>query len=85
MNINSNIYPLVLEFDEFQIQRTSWKEGKLDDLREKYNQSYSFFSSGDFIYISPKQDNLEQLGTSVTIKVSERPEIVSPLLKHIFS
>lgn len=84
MNLSSNIFPIVLEFDEFQIQRINWEEGKLDSLRERYNQSYSFFRSGDFVYISPGQDNLEQLGDLTTVKVSDNPEIVSSLLRHIF-
>lgn len=84
MKLSSNIFSIELQFDEFQIQRIPWEEGKLDSLRAKYNQYYSFFRNADFIYISPGQDNLEQLGALVELKVSQNPNIVSSLVRHIF-
>ncbi len=84
MNLHSNIFEIQLEFEEFDIQRLPWEDGKLEGLRAKHNHSHSFFRNGDFIYISSGQENAEQLGEIVKLKVDENPAIVSSLLKHIF-
>ncbi|UOE52463.1 hypothetical protein MTO98_15410 [Mucilaginibacter sp. SMC90] len=84
MNLSSNIFSIDLSFDQFNIQRTVWSDGKLDELRKTHNQHYSFFKKGDHIYISPGEDNLPLLGEMVTINVEDEPLIISSLVRHIF-
>jgi hypothetical protein len=84
MNLKSNIFSLEISFDEFQIQRVSWENGKIEKLREKYNQQYSFFKKDNHIYISPSKDDLPVLGNLVTIKVKDEPLVVGSLIRHIF-
>jgi len=84
MNLSSNIFSIELQFDQFQIQRTPWSDGKLEDLRKEHNQNYSFFKKGEYIYISPGEANLPSLGQLVTIKVDDEPLIVGSLIRHIF-
>lgn len=84
MNLASNIFSIELLFDKFNIQRTSWSDGKLDELRKAHNQNYSFFKKGEYIYISPGEENLPILGELVTLKVDDEPLIIGSLIRHIF-
>lgn len=84
MNLKSNIFPIEIPFDEFQIQRVEWKEDRLSELRDQHNQNYSFFKKGDFIYISPSREDLPMLGNLVKLKVEDEPHIISSLIRHVF-
>ncbi len=81
----TNIYPIKIDFDEFNIFRVKFKSGLLDELRKNYNTEFSFFRNGDFIYISSDTEKQVNVGESlVTLKVDENEKIVSSLIKHIF-
>lgn len=84
MNLASNIFSIELSFDKFNIQRIPWSDGKLDQLRKEHNQNYSFFKKGEYIYISPAEENLTILGELITLKVDEEPLIIGSLIRHIF-
>jgi len=84
MNLKSNIFSIEIPFDDFQIQRMVWEEGKIDKLREQYNQQYSFFKKDSYIYISPSKEDLPMLGELTTIRVKDEPLIVGSLIRHIF-
>ncbi len=81
----TNIYPIKINFDEFNIFRVKFKAGLLDELRKNYNTKFSFFRGGEYIYISSDTENQVNIGESlVTLKVAENEKIVSSLIKHIF-
>lgn len=81
----TNIYPIKINFDEFNIFRVKFKPGLLEELRKNYNTEFSFFRNEDFIYISSDSENQVNVGESlVTLKVDENEKIVSSLIKHIF-
>lgn len=83
--METNIFPIKIEFDEFQILRTPYSDERLKELRSSHNQTHSFFRNGEFIYISNKDgDESLSLGEPVTIKTYENFEITSSLIKHIF-
>ncbi len=84
MQLTSNIFAIDFTFDKFQIQRLPWKEGLLDELRTTYNEQYSFFRNGDFIYISPSTTDLQPLGEVTSLSIEDNIDITSSLIKHIF-
>ncbi|MET7253998.1 Piwi domain-containing protein [Dyadobacter fermentans] len=84
MKLRSNIFEIKLDFDNFQVQRLPYVDGQLENLRVDHNQKYSFFRSGDYIYISPSEVDLPPLGELVTLIVSEVPYVVNSLIRHIF-
>jgi len=82
--MHSNIFPVEISFDEFQVQRLPYQDGLLDSLRGQYNITHSFFRNDKWIYISSGTENAEQLGELTQLKVQENIEIVGALIKHIF-
>ena len=81
----TNIYPIDIPFEEFNIFRTSYSKDLLNEFRKNHNADYSFFRHSDFIYISSDVDNQLEIGEKlVTLKVDENEEIVSSIIKHIF-
>lgn len=81
----TNIYPINIPFEEFNIFRTTYSKDLLNELRKNYNADYSFFRGEDFIYIS--SDIVNQLGIGeklVNLRVDENDKVVSSLIKHIF-
>lgn len=84
MRLTSNIFPLELPFEEFQVQRIPYSEQKLEHLRKEYNDQYSFFKKGNHIYISPSCNELPMLGGLVTLRVEDEPQVASSLIRHIF-
>lgn len=84
MRLTSNIFPLEIPFEEFQIQRIPYSPEQLDSLRQEHNAQYSFFKKGEYIYISPSTTDLPMLGELTTLRINEEPQVVSSLLRHIF-
>jgi hypothetical protein len=84
MRLTSNIFPLDIPFEEFQIQRIPYSEQQLDLLRKEHNTQYSFLKKGDHIYISPSTNTLPMLGQLITLRVDDEPQVVSSLIRHIF-
>lgn len=83
-DMQTNIFPISLPFDAFQIQRVQYSPEQLHDLRKSHNKTHSFFRDGDFIYISPMADKQIEVGELVRIGVPENPTIVGSLIRHIF-
>ena len=83
--MQSNIFLLNLDFDKFQIERTPFSEEKLQKLRANHNDTHSFFSNGDYIYISNKEDETDSsLGEGVELSFDKNERIVNSLIKHLF-
>lgn len=80
-----NLFPLRLDFDEFQVYSEPYKPERLAELRSKHNNTHSFFRNGELIYISNKDgDENQSLGTLRTEKVFPTDKVASSLIKHIF-
>lgn len=80
-----NYFPIKFDFSEYQISTTPYSEELLQELRQTYNASYSFFRDGNLIVISNKEDEENQL----TGKVEKRSvfndgKVTASLVKHIF-
>lgn len=84
MRLTSNIFPLEIPFEEFQVQRIPYSQETLEELRSLYNTQYSFFKKDDFIYISPSTSDLPILGSLVTLEVDQEQQVVVSLIRHIF-
>ena len=83
--METNIYPINIDFEEYQIARTEYSEEKLKGLRTQYNHTHSFFRNGDFIYISNKEgDDSITLGEVVTLSTFQDKEVTLSLIKHLF-
>lgn len=85
--MQTNIYPINLSFEEFQISRIRFTKEILTELRLKHNKTHSFFRDGDYIYISNNEkDNFLDLANreDVTLNTIMSPKVVSGLIKHIF-
>ena len=83
--MQSNIFIVNLDFDTFQIEQTPYSDEKLLELREKFNETHSFFRNGNNIYISNKDDETESnIGNPIELSVSENEKIVGSLIKNIF-
>lgn len=83
--METNIFPIKINFDEYQILRTSYSDEKLSKLRKEHNHTHSFFRNSEFIYISNKDgDENLLLGEPVKIETYGNPEITSSLIKHVF-
>ncbi|WP_293899006.1 Piwi domain-containing protein [Sporocytophaga sp.] len=80
----TNIFPIEIDFDSFQISRIPYEDGLLQKLRKDYNQTHSFFKNQNYIYISRNEGDDLNIGNVVTLKVDESEEIISSLIKHIF-
>ncbi|MGJ1322488.1 Piwi domain-containing protein [Sphingobacterium faecium] len=83
MSLTSNIFPVEIPFDEFQIQRVSYSLENLESFRKNFNKDYSFFRNGDHIYISPSGSELPILGELVKININKDPQIAGSLIQHI--
>lgn len=79
-----NIFPLEFEFDEFSIKRLTYSEEQLRELRQKYNQTHSFFRNGNYIYISNKSGEDLNIGEDYKFNIYRDSEITISLVRHIF-
>jgi len=83
--MQSNIFQINLDFLKFQIERIPFSDEKLLELREKYNNTHSFFRNGDFIYISNKDDETDlKIGETIELTILDNERIVNSLIKHLF-
>lgn len=81
----TNIFPIQIDFEEFQVNRLQYSDKELYTLRQKHNSTHSFFRNGDFIYISNKEgDENLILGQPYKANVFNESGITSSLIKHIF-
>ena len=83
--MQTNIFPVRIDFNKYQISRTPYSDERLTELRAEHNHTHSFFRNGDFIYISNKDgDDAPELGEIVTISTYGDAKITSSLIKHLF-
>lgn len=81
----SNIFPIQIDFDEYQISRLQYSEDRLKSLRAEHNSTHSFFRNGDYIYLSNKEGDENSItGESYKVNVIDEFGITSSLIKHIF-
>jgi len=83
-----NYFPIIFEFDRYQINAEPYSEQqpeRLAELRKLYNTTHSFFRNGDWIYISNKEGNDNTaIGTLTEKEIYKDNEITSSLIKHLF-
>ncbi len=83
--METNFYPINIDFDEYQITRTQYSEERLKELRDKHNHTHSFFRNGEWIYISNKDgDENVSLGESATVGTFSDSNVTASLIKHTF-
>ncbi|WP_150452411.1 Piwi domain-containing protein [Arenibacter lacus] len=80
-----NYFPVRFDFNSYQIITVPYSDERLQELRQKYNASYSFFRDSNLIVISNKEDE----GNQLTGKVERRSvyvdsKVTASLVKHIF-
>jgi hypothetical protein len=83
-NYVTNFYPIKFHFEDYDVVRVEANEKSLQNLRNTYNTTHSFFQHGDYIYISNMTG--EDLGIGKTTKLSVLGdfEVTASLVKHIF-
>jgi Piwi domain len=79
-----NYFPIKFDFNQYQIQTDLYSETHLNDLRNRFNSTHSFFRNGDLIYISNKDGDDTVIGDLEVRNVFEDNLITSSLIKHIF-
>lgn len=80
-----NLFPILIDFEEFQISTETYSPERLAELRSQYNNTHSFFKNGDLIYISNKDGNEnEAIGKLSKVNTINQYEVTSSLIKHIF-
>src|SRR5690554_610438 len=80
-----NYFPVQFDFSDYQVITTPYSDKRLQELRQTYNDSYSFFRDGDSIVISNKEDEENQLtGRVETRSVFVDAKVTASLVKHIF-
>ena len=80
----TNFYPIKITFEDYDIWRIPFKEGRLDKLRELYNSTHSFFRHENFIYCSNMEGDEIRGGQFHRAKTFEDEKITTSLIKHIF-
>src|SRR5438309_6110437 len=78
-----NFYPIIFDFDSFQVQRLPYDKNLLDRLRLDYHVTHSFFRNGDYIYLCPFEDKTDLVGDIVTLNVSKDLNIIGSLIRHL--
>jgi len=84
MGLETNFFAITFPFDSFNVRRVEESKYNIWSLRDQYNEQYSFFRHGSYIYISPMTDDSLEIGEVVSLDVSRNPRVVSSLVKHIF-
>ena len=80
-----NYFPIIFEFENYQISTEPYVEGRISELRGLHNSTHSFFRNDDLIYISNKEHPEELfLGKPVERNLFKDYSVTSSLIKHIF-
>lgn len=80
-----NYFPIQIDFSNYQIVTESYSDERLQELRQLYNTSYSFFRDENLIVISNKDDEERQLvGKIENRSVFDDAKVTASLIKHIF-
>lgn len=85
MSIATNFFPISLSDISFEIRRIPFIPNLLGKLRQRHNDTHSFFRNQEYIYVSPMIIEQEaKLGEPAHILASQNLPIISSLIKHIF-
>ena len=80
-----NYFPIQFDFSDYQINTEPYSDERLQELRQAYNASYSFFRDGNLIVVSNKEDEENLLTGKVERRsVFDDDKVTSSLVKHIF-
>ncbi|MDT0641617.1 Piwi domain-containing protein [Zunongwangia sp. F363] len=80
-----NYFPIRFDFSDYQIITETYSDERLQELRQNYNSSYSFFRDGNLIVISNKDDEKSLLSGKVEKRsVFGDAKVTASLVKHIF-
>ncbi len=80
-----NYFPIRFDFSDYQIITETYSDERLQELRQNYNSSYSFFRDGNLIAISNKDDEKGLLSGKVEKRsVFGDAKVTASLVKHIF-
>jgi hypothetical protein len=79
-----NIFPVEIEFEKFKIQRIPYSEELLKQLRQKHNNTHSFFRNSNYIYLSNKSGEDLNIGSEYEFNVYKESDITVSLIRHIF-
>lgn len=83
--LETNIYPIHFNFEDYQIYRIPYSDDDLKNYREKFNSTHSFFRVGEFIYVSNfSGDESNLIGEKYDANLFNDSKITSSLIKHIF-
>lgn len=80
----TNFYPIILDFEHYDIWRIQNKEGRLEKIRELYNSTHSFFRDGDFVYASNMEGDDLPGGQIYRASIINDEKVTASLIKHIF-
>ena len=82
--METNIFPIEFDFNEYQIYTLPYSEEKLKDLRSLHNQTHSFFRNGEKIYISNKTGEDDAIRASMEkVNIFDGQGITLSLVKHL--
>lgn len=80
-----NYFPIQFDFSDYQVFTEPYSDERLQELRQTYNSTYSFFRDGNLIVISNKDDEENQLIGKVEKRmVFDDAKVTTSLVKHIF-
>src|SRR5690554_686740 len=80
-----NYFPIQFDFSDYQVITEPYSEERLQELRQAYNATYSFFRDSNLIVISNKDDEKNQLGGKLEMRsVFNDGRVTASLVKHIF-
>lgn len=80
-----NYFPIHFDFSDYQVVTEPYSDERLQELRQAFNGSYSFFRDRNLIVISNKEDEENQLNGKVEKRsVYEDSKVTASLIKHIF-
>jgi len=85
MSMQTNFFPINIDFEEYQINAEPYSTERLTELRNAFNTTHSFFRNEDLIYVSNKKnDENISIGSLKEKNTFIDQEITSSLIKHIF-
>lgn len=79
----TNFFPIELGQTEFSPRCVPYSEATLKELRRAHNATHSFFRTGDYIYCIHMEGPELDLGEPVLVRVTEAPEVVAGVIRHL--
>lgn len=82
--METNIFQINLNSHEFKLYATTYTKDRLNELRKTYNDTHSFFRSGDDILSSKGAASEHDFGDIASFDANRDVAVTSSLLRHIF-